>query len=133
MRKVIGYFEGTGSPLLAELVCEGHDTVPISNGFDNHGMNVRIINNENHVDVLVGCIHKIFAPEDSVSAGGVTYQDIFHVCKMFDIPLLLGVRRGLHDKARALFGDVPDVVQFVDPNDMLETVSGLLEDPPGDG
>lgn len=128
MRKVVGYFEGVGTPLLAELVCDGYDTIPISNGYDNHGMNVRIINNENHVDVLVGCIHKIFAPEDSVSAGGVTYQDIFHVCRTFEVPLLLGVSRHLHEKAKALFPGAPDVVHFIDPNDMLETVTGFLEE-----
>ncbi len=127
MRKTVGYFEGTASPLLAELVCDGHDTLPISNGYDNHGMHVRLINNENSVDLLVGCIHKVFAPQESAATGGVTYQDIFHVCKIFDIPLLLGVRAGLHDKARALFTDIPDVVQFVDPDDMLETVQEILK------
>ena len=74
MRKIVGYFEGTDSTLLTALVCDGYDTVPISNGFDNHGMHVRIINNENKVDLLVGYVHKIFAPEDSVQAGGVTYD-----------------------------------------------------------
>ena len=38
MRKIVGYFEGTDSTLLTALVCDGYDTVPISNGFDNHGM-----------------------------------------------------------------------------------------------
>jgi hypothetical protein len=47
---------------------------------------------------------------------------------MFEIPLLLGVRSGLHDKARALFSNAPEVVQFVDPNEMLETVLGILEE-----
>ena len=40
MRKIVGYFEGTDSTLLTALVCDGYDTVPISNGFDNHGMHV---------------------------------------------------------------------------------------------
>ena len=128
MRKNVGYFEGTGSPLLAELVCDGYDTIPISNGFDNHGMNVRIINNENHIDVLIGCIHKIYATDDDLVSGAVTYQDVFHVCRTFDIPLLLGVSRHLHEKANALFTDIPDVVQFIDPNDMLETVLEILEE-----
>ena len=66
MRKNIGYFEGTDSALLTDLVCDEYDTLPISNGFDNHGMHVRIINNENKVDLLIGYVHKIFAPEDSV-------------------------------------------------------------------
>ena len=100
MRKIVGYFEGTDSTLLTGLVCDGHDTVPISNGFDNHGMHVRIINNENKVDLLIGYVHKIFAPEDSVQPGGVTYEDIFHVCRTFDIPLLLEVRSDRQQAAR---------------------------------
>jgi hypothetical protein len=126
-RKTVGYFGGTDSTLLTDLVCDEYDTVPISNGFDNHGMNVRIINNENHVDVLIGYVHKIFAPEDGTQPGGVTYQDIFHVCRTFQIPLLLEVHNGLQEKARGLFSDIPDVVQFLDPSEMLDAIRGLLD------
>lgn len=126
MRKVVGYFEGTDSTLLTDLVCDGYDTVPISNGFDNHGMHVRIINNENRIDALIGYVHKVYAPEDGVSTGGVTYQDIFHVVGNFNIPLILEVHNGLQETARALFDNVPDVVQFVDPKDMLATIRDIL-------
>ncbi|MEN8235745.1 MAG: hypothetical protein ABFR89_12580 [Actinomycetota bacterium] len=126
MRKNVGYFEGTDSTLLTDLVCEGYDTVPISNGYDNHGMNVRIINKENRVDVLVGYVHKIFAPDDDLQPGGVSYQDIFHVCRTFDVPLLLEVQTELHDRARALFDDIPDCVHFVDPSDMIEEARKVL-------
>jgi len=128
MRKVVGYFEGTDSTLLTDLVCDGYDTVPISNGFDNHGMHVRIINNENRIDALIGYVHKVYAAEDGVASGGVTYQDIFHVVGTFKIPLILEVHTGLQEKARALFTDVPDVVQFVDPQDMLPTIRAILGD-----
>jgi hypothetical protein len=126
-RKVVGYFGGTDSTLLTDLVCDHYDTVPISNGFDNHGMNVRIINNENRVDVLIGYVHKIFAPADSTQPGGVTYEDIFHVCRTFNIPLLLEVHNGLQEKARSLFTDIPDVVQFIDPSEMLGAVRDALK------
>jgi len=126
MRKNVGYFEGTDSTLLTDLVCNGYDTVPISNGFDNHGMNVRIINNENRIDVLVGYVHKIYATDDDIQAGGVTYQDVFHVCRTFGIPLVLAVHGQLHDRARKLFADIPDVVEFVDPEDMPARVRAIL-------
>jgi len=127
MRKVVGYFEGTDSTLLTDLVCDGYDTVPISNGFDNHGMHVRIINNENRIDALIGYVHKVYAAEDGVASGGVTYQDIFHVVRTFKIPLLLEVEDALQEKARALFTDVPDVVQFVDPREMFLTIKDILQ------
>lgn len=127
MRKTVGYFEGTDSTLLTDLVCDGYDTLPISNGFDNHGMHVRIINNENRVDVLVGYVHKIFAPQDDTPTGAVTYQDIFHVCRTFQVPLILEVSTRLHEKAKTLFEDIPDVVEFVDPSQMYPRVSEILK------
>ena len=129
MRKIIGYFEGTDAALLTDLVCEGHDTLPISNGYDNHGMHMRIINNENRIDVLVGYVHKIYSPEDSTPSGAVTYQDVFHVSRTFDIPLVLEVDSALQDKARALFTDTPPCVKFVDPSETLAVVRYILANP----
>jgi hypothetical protein len=131
MRKTIGYFDGTDSALLTDLVCEGYDTLPISNGFDNHGMHVRIINNENRVDVLVGYLHKIYSPDGMTPSGAVTYQDVFHVCRTFEIPLILEVDRDLHDKAKALFVDTPPCVKLVDPSETLKVVRRILENPDG--
>ena len=51
MRKTVGYFEGTDSPLLTALICDGYDTIPISNGYDNHGAHVRMINQESQIDL----------------------------------------------------------------------------------
>ena len=126
MRKNIGYFEGTDATLLTDLVCSGYDTVPISNGVDNHGLHVRIINNENKMDVLIGYVHKIYASDDALHTGGVTYQDVFHVCNTFDIPLLLEVHDDLQEQARELFTDIPDVVDFVDPDAMLVRIREIL-------
>ena len=127
MRKMVGYFDGTDSPLLTALICDGYDTVPISNGYDNHGKHIRLINHDSNVDLLVGYLHKIYAPEEG-QVGGATYQDVFHVCKTFNIPLLLEVPEELQDAARKILGDPPDVVHFVDPDDMLETARRLLAD-----
>lgn len=131
MAKIVGYFDGTDSALLTDLVCDGYDTLPISNGFDNHGMHVRIINNENRVDVLVGYVHKIYSPEGSTPPGAVTYQDVFHVCRTFDIPLVLEVNTELHDKARALLDDPPPNVRFVDPSETLSIIRQILNERDG--
>ena len=126
MTKVIGYFDGTDSALLTDLVCDGYDTLPISNGFDNAGMHVRIINKENRVDVLIGYVHKIYSPEGSTPHGAVTYQDVFHVCHTFDIPLVLMVARDLREKAEALFDDIQECLYFVDPAEALSEVTEIL-------
>lgn len=125
MRKDIGYFEGTDSTLLTSLVCEGYDTIPVSNGYDNHGRHVQLINQENKPDILIGYVHKVFAPDDG-DPNYPTYQQIFHTCKTYGVPVLLEVPTALQDKARGLFEGVPDVVRFVDPADMLQVAIDIL-------
>ncbi len=128
MRKNIGYFEGTDSTLLTALVCEGFDTIPVSNGYDNHGRHVQLINHENKPALLIGYVHKVFAPDDG-DPNYTTYQQIFHTCKTYGVPVLLEVPQELQVKARTLFEGVPDVVRFVDPGDMLSVAIDLLGDP----
>lgn len=127
MRKSVGYFDGTDSTLLTALVCAGYDTIPVSNGRDNHGQHVRLINDQNRYDVLIAYVHKIFAPEEP-QPGDATYQDVFHLCRTYSIPLLLEVPEALQVKARELLGNPPDIVHFVDPADMLTVANELLGD-----
>ncbi len=125
MRKNVGYFEGTDSTLLTHLVCEGYDTLPVSNGFDSHGTHVRLINEENRFDLLIGYVHKIFAPDEH-QPDHTTYQDVFHICKVYGIPLLLVVPEELQGKARRMLEDPPDVVRFVDPADTVTVALEIL-------
>jgi len=125
MRKSIGYFEGTDSTLLTRLVCDGYDTLPVSNGFDNHGMHVRLVNDQNRFDLLIGYVHKIFAPEPLLPSQP-SFQDVIHICRTYSIPLLLEVPAELHDNARALLNDPPDIVRFVDPGDMVRVAGEIL-------
>jgi hypothetical protein len=125
MRKSVGYFDGTDSTLLTALVCEGYDTIPVSNGRDNHGQHVRLINDQNRFDILIAYVHKIFAPEDP-QPGDATYQDVFHICRTYSIPLLIEVPSALQEKAREILGDPHEIVRFVDPADMLTVANEIL-------
>ncbi len=121
-RKSVGYFDGVAPAVLTSLICDGYDTIPISNGLDNHGQHVRLLNEENKVSVLIGYLHKIYAPIGADTQA----EDIFHLCHTYQIPFLIVVPRGLHDKARSLFANQPDVVRFVDAEDLLETARKIL-------
>ena len=124
MRKRVGYFAGTDSRLLTYLICHGYDTIPISNGLDNHGRYVRRINENNRFDLLIGYLHKIWGPEDAETH----YEDIFHICRAFRMPLLLEVPRELQDRARALMEEIPEEVRFIDPSEILEAALAILEE-----
>lgn len=121
-RARVGYFAGTDSTLLTRLICEGWDTLPISNGFDNHGKHVRLINEDSRIELLIGYLHKVYAPADAETR----FQDIFHVCRTYRLPLLLLVPAALHEQARALLGELPRVVHLADPADAADKALELL-------
>ena len=54
-------------------------------------------------------------------------EDMFHICQTYQIQFLVIVPRELHDCARAVFEECPDVVQFVDPSDVLDTARQILQ------
>ena len=121
-RKAIGYFEGTDSKLLTHLVMSGFDTIPVSNGLDNHGNCVGRITQQNRFDLLLGYLHKITAqPGDALQCA-----DVFHICKTYRIPLLLEVPDHLHASAWSLLPDAPDMVELLDPADTLKRALELL-------
>ena len=123
-RKSVGYFDGTDSAVLTSLVCQGYDTIPISNGLDNHGMHVRLLNEESRVDALLGYLHKIIAPDHAETQA----EDMFHICQTYQIPFLIIVPGSLHECARAKFEVCPEVVEFVDPSDLLGAVRTILKE-----
>lgn len=128
-RKSIGYFDGTESTLLTNLVCDGYDTIPVSNGRDNHGRHVRLINDKNRVDLLIAYLHKIIAPEgEAREKSDVVFQDLFHICRILEIPLLLEVPEALQPRAFELLENPPDIVKLVDPAHTLEVARRLLAD-----
>lgn len=121
-RKSVGYFEGTDSRLLTALVLSGYDTIPVSNGVDHHGMYVARITHQNRFDILIGYPHKITAqPTDELQA-----QDVFHICKTYDIPLLLEVPEHLQERIAQLLPEAPESVELLDPADTLNRAIELL-------
>ena len=126
-RKKVGYFDGTDSRLLTALVCDGYDTIPVSNGRDNHGHHVRLINDKNRVDLLIGYLHKIIAPDGAArEQGDINTEDLFHICRILEIPLLLEIPEALQPRAIELLGSPPDIIRLVDPADTLTVARALL-------
>lgn len=126
-RKSVGYFDGTDSMLLTALVCDGYDTIPVSNGRDNHGRHARLINDKNRVDLLIAYVHKIIAPqEEAREKSDITSEELFRLCRILEIPLLLEVPQALQARAVELLENPPDIVRLVDPADTLEVARSLL-------
>lgn len=127
MQDVIGYFEGTDPVVLTSLVCHGYATQPISNGADNHGTHILLLNQLNKPDVIVGYLHKVMAHEPS-DADWPSAEDIVLHCRILAVPLVLVVPAEGIECAPDLFDDLPEIVTFTTPGDMLQTLDNLLGD-----
>jgi len=122
-RKTIGYFEGTDPIWLTTLTVEGCDTLPVSNGYDGHGKNVRLFSAQNKVDAVIGYLHKVVAPP----GWEASTEDILHACLTYEIPVLLAVPSKLHAQAKKLLGRTGKRVRFTDPAQMLNALQEILQ------
>ncbi len=127
MPQVIGYFEGTDPVVLTSLVCHGYATQPISNGADNHGTHILLLNQLSKPDVIVGYLHKVMAHEPA-DADWPSAEDIVFQCRILSVPLVLVVPEESIECAPQFFEDLPEVVVFTTPEQMLQTVDNLLDD-----
>lgn len=121
-KKLVGYFEGTDPVLLTSLICAGHDTLPIANGFDEHGKHIMLFNTQHKLDLVVGYLHKVISPVGS----DTTIREILHTCITYDMPTLLVCPKEHHAEAQKLIGDVPNIVSLVDPADLAEAANKIL-------
>ena len=118
----VGYLEGTDAHFLNDLVARGIDTIPLSNGVDNHGKFVGHITKADEISIVVGFLHKIIPLADS----GITPLDIIHSCQIHRIPTLIIAKKEIHDKAQAVLGDASQIVTLVDPADIRSELDRLL-------
>jgi hypothetical protein len=122
-RRLIGYLEGTDSLWLTTLEANGHDTLPISNGFDSHGRHIGLINKKNLFDLVIGYFHKLMPPVNSDTSVG----EILHRTTVYNIPVLAVCPSDLQEKARSQVEDWPQNVEFVDPGEVPARAMELLQ------
>jgi hypothetical protein len=114
---IVGYLEGTDGQLLTNLVVEGIDTLPVSNGWDGHGKTLGHITPADHIDLIVGYLHKVFSRGMDVSA-----KDVLYNCVLHKLPILLLVPECNWAAAKECLGQIADDVILVDPGKALETI-----------
>ena len=119
---IVGYLEGTDPLFLSRLVAKGYDTMPISNGADNHGKYIRLVTKNDGIGVIVGYFHKIVPPADM----NMSCSDLLYSTQLHHIPVILVAPKDVHDKAREKLGDVADTVTLTTPEELWETTMKVL-------
>jgi len=122
MSKIIGYLEGTDSIWLTNLQLAGYDTLPVSNGQDGHGLNIRQVGPQQHLALVVGYLHKL-VPSPGAD---VTAKDLLHATNVYEVPVLIVCPSAQHAGARKRLGDIPANATLIDPSEIVQKVKTIL-------
>jgi hypothetical protein len=114
----VAYLEGTDPLVLTRLAAGGIGTIPVSNGFDDHGKYVNHITTADGVSVVIGYLHKVIP----TSVMTLTPRDLLFACVTLNIPVLLIAGKADHKKAKKLLGEMADHVRLVAPGELYEAV-----------
>ena len=120
--RTVGYMEGTNSEFLTNLIVDGIDTLPLSNGWDNHGKLVAHITRTDNVSVVVGYLHKFF----TLSLDPKIVDDIFSSLKAYKVPTVFIVPKERQEKAKQLLKGRRLNYTMSDPADLTKTVKSIL-------
>lgn len=119
---IVGYLEGTDALVLTKLAAEGIGTLPLSNGFDNHGKYMNHLTSQDGVSVVIGYLHKVLPTPEMI----ITPQDLLFACLTHEIPVLLIVEKSEHEEAKRVLGEVGNRVRLVDPADLYHVVVEIV-------
>ena len=124
MKKTIGYMEGTNSDLLTGLIIEGFDTIPLSNGFDNHGKNIAHVTKTDNLGLVVGYLHKFLSYSSEFKK---ISDDTFSSLKAYKIPTVFLVPKNKQDKAKKFLKGKGVNYSFADPAEITNVVTKMLK------
>jgi hypothetical protein len=99
------------------VVVEGYETLPLSNGWDNHGKHLTLLNPADNISLVVGSFHKFIRLEDMS-----IFSAMLATVKAYDIQVIFVAPKDLHAKATKMIADKELKYRFVDPADLADTV-----------
>jgi hypothetical protein len=114
----VGYLDGVDPLMLTRLAIRGVGTLPVSNGFDNHGKFINAITERDAVDVVVGHLHKLLRTRRQ----GFLVEDLLDSCYSCGVSVLVIAPREDHDRARELLGPANDRLLLIGPGEAYDEI-----------
>jgi len=118
----IGYFEGTDPLVLANLAIAGHSTLPLGNGYDNHGKYVGHLSKDDNVTLVVGYFHKVMPTQDMT----MSISDVLSACLKLEIPVLLVCGREYYGDAKELLREMAERIRLTAPDRIEEVIMEMV-------
>jgi hypothetical protein len=119
--KIVGYMDGTNSEVLTNLFLDGYETLPLSNGWDNHGKYIAHITRNDNISLIVGYLHKFIPVAKEFDLG-----DMFSSIRVYKIPVIFIVPKEKQAKAVKL---IPKGLKysFADPAEITKVVMAKVK------
>ena len=119
----IGYLEGTDPLTLSHFVARGYDTIPLSNGWDNHGKYIGLLSRQDNVVLVVSYFHKLIAPPEMKA----TPSDFLKACKINKIPVLVMCHEKDVARAKKKIAGTGAKLIWVTPDTLFDQVMKILK------
>ena len=114
----VGYLEGTDPLVLTRLAARGVGTLPLSNGFDNHGKFITSVSGRDDIDLIVGYLHKLTRTQKQ----GFYPRDLLQPCLDCGMTVMIVVPKADQSLARQVLGSVSDATMLVDPGRLFDSI-----------
>ncbi len=122
MKPNIGYLAGTDPLILSRCAALGINTIPLSNGWDNHGKYIGLLSKTDNVALVIAYLHKLIAPPEMKTRPG----DFLTACKIHQIPVLVICHERVMAKAKKKLSGVKAKLHWVTPDTLFDTVMEVL-------
>jgi hypothetical protein len=122
MTKNVGYLSGTDPATLSQLTAAGVITIPLSNGWDNHGKYVGMLTVADNIGAIVGYFHKFVGPPETESHP----VELLRRARIHKIPVVVVCPEKVMPRAREMLGEYASQVQCATPEQAYDEVTRQL-------
>jgi CBS domain-containing protein len=122
MARNVGYLSGTDSATLSQLAASGVNTIPFSNGWDNHGKYIGMVTVSDNLGAIVGYFHKLVAPPEAQTPPS-SFLDRARIHK---IPVVVVCPANVMTHAKEILGDSGTELHWVTPDQVYDKVMALI-------
>jgi CBS domain-containing protein len=122
MPRNVGYLSGTDPATLSQLAASGVNTIPFSNGWDNHGKYLGMVTVSDNLGAIVGYFHKLVAPPEAQTPPA-SFLDRARIHK---IPVVVICPANVMARAREVLGEGGTTIHWATPDQVYGKVMELV-------
>ena len=122
MARNVGYLSGTDPATLSQLAASGVNTIPVSNGWDNHGKYIEAVTVSDNLGAIVGYYHKLVAPSEAKASP----SGFLNGARIHKIPVVVVCPANVMTQAKETLGDSGKKLHWATPDQVYRKVMALV-------